>query len=220
MEKSGIGYTENNKVILSEEYDWKRLLNLYDRVDNVKDEVSDFYWSDCWVYFKSRIHGYKVAAVGYEPYISKYLKATSSIGITTDFSCDAHHETSNKSIKIRFASRFDLYWHKLLHETIFRFEGDPNFEWTYDTNNNEHLWCIKNLSKDLDLVTMDYVSLIRMGDYIYDNRIELRKLKSNFTNEISDTINKHTPDSEAFQIMNETFQRIKNSYNLSTGPYL
>lgn len=67
---------------------------------------------------------------------------------------------------------------------------------------------------------MDYVSLIRMGDYIYDNRIELRKLKSNFTNEISDTINKHTPDSEAFQIMNETFQRIKNSYNLSTGPYL
>ncbi len=219
--KSGIGYTKNSKVIFREEYDWKRLLNLYDKVDNVNDEVTRHNWSDCWTYFVSRTHGYKVAAVGYEPYISKYLKATSSIGITTYFSCDAHHETLNKSIKIRFVSRFDLYWHKLLHESIFRFEDNPNFKWIYNTTNSEDLGCIKKLSQDLESITMDYVSLIKMGDSIYDNRIQLRKLKSDFIKDISGKINNHTPDTEAFQIMNETLQRIiKESYNLSTETYV
>lgn len=156
------------------------LLSEWDDLFTEKEEISFacISFERKWSYYKNRIYGESVNAMDLEPFIARYIKALSSIGIDTSMSCDGNHsgdiQSQSMKVSVTFNSKYDQIWHKIVSEFVLHQQNI----WNYGKKNNVILYY--NESTQLE----KYLTILDDANQIYDNRLVLRELK-NKTNKLA-----------------------------------
>ena len=124
-----------------------------------------------WRKFAKFDHGVKCDLRKLEPYISYYIKAVSSCGVWTNFSCDGNHPNGGKVIVGSYYP-FDLWHEYLLKRFLTQFDVDIikiQKGWDFTEDNQYDI----------------YFSLYQASDYLYKNRLLFRSLKREIMKEFS-----------------------------------
>ncbi len=170
-----IGYVYDNRLIIVNSDNANKLKELFSEKHQImREECCNFY---DWSYFKQREHGFKIPTMDLEPYIARYIKAISSIGLLTYSCCDGNHKTEEPRVKIGFAGEASIIWHKYLWKAYLNDLFDLNWEENYTS--------IVLTRKNREYV---YRTINEVAAYIYNNRFWFRDLKKQSTRWINRSI--------------------------------
>lgn len=141
-----------------------------------------------WKYLRSNHFGEKVAVSCLEPYIARYVKAISACGLSTRSSCDGFHPREN-SLFIRFLCEPYTLWHKHLWKEYlsknYRLNWDENFSKVQLGANAFNTYAVLNSA----------------AEYLYDNRLSLRRALNDSVSFITDSLEKHYSQEEIYHMV-------------------
>ena len=168
--KQKIGSIDGNKIMMLPSFSVNVGVNMFEETEKICIECIT--WNRQWRYFKNRIYGSKINVLELEPYIARYIKAISAIGIDTSMSCDGNHKKryseKNDPLYIAFNSKYDLIWLRIVSESVLNLA----VSWTYEYASN------KVYMEYTDETQVKFYSdLLEAANCIYDKRIYLRELK-------------------------------------------
>ncbi len=157
-----------------------------------------------WQKFLHDSYAPKVSISLLEPFVARYIKAISACGVRTCNSCDGNHPGTSRfgSILAKCNDDCNSLWNKIIGTKClnqrFNLNWDNNFE-TIKFNVQDQ-W-------------MTYRELNRAAEYLYDNRILLRRIRREVSDGISHSMAIHLPAEElakifsdkANKLMDETF---------------
>ena len=138
-----------------------------------------------WFLYKSPLNRFKritafpakLMTMELEPFVAMYVKAVSAIQLETILSCQGHVDKQDCPLYITFANHFYTAFHNALWatDTVLR---DLGLIWR--TSKNE-------ISIKLNGETADdiYVNVIKAGQYIYENRINIREMRKTIANQLT-----------------------------------
>lgn len=118
-----------------------------------------------WKYFFRRTYGKKIPVRNLEPFVAYYVKALSSCGVLTNFSCDGNH-TDNGIVRIGADYPFDI-WMDCIMEIML----PEDYRLKYNSIERGAI-AIDKLNKYIT-----YYELYRRADWIYTHRYEIRMMK-------------------------------------------
>ena len=137
-------------------------------------QVNDKSWSD----FQANTGDKRVSVLKLDPFIASYVNALSLIGIEISEASDGNSPTDN-FIKLHFASKYDLIWHKVVDE-VFLTDSFATDLWQRNKTTQEAklLFGFSQLSK--------YRKLLQEADYIHQNRAFLHTAKLEIIKKLND----------------------------------
>lgn len=166
LQKYHIGHMDGSRLCIPHPENGIALVHLFDPAKSIGTEMS--WWNVCkWREFAHFEHGLKVPVEVLEPNISFYCKAISACGLDTASSCDGNHGEANSELFVLFNTAAYTFWHSLLWELVLKEQFSLNWE-----NNCTR---VKLNKANRNVV---YEILFRVADYLYNNRILFRNLKS------------------------------------------
>ncbi len=124
------------------------------------------YQAHTWSEFVFRDHGVKIPVKNLEPYVALYVKAISSCGVLTDFSCDGNHRSGGRIIVGA------AYPYKIWHEQI----------WNQCIDYPRKIFDGIRFTKTTQYET--YYAVYMIASWLYENRLALRNIKRSACGEI------------------------------------
>lgn len=208
LKEGNVGCLENSKIILNDSIDFDYLKNLFKLFNSISHEVEfhmNYKWSKS---FGNREHGIKVPVLDLEPFIARYIKAISSIGLLTTYSCDGNHTYPNGCLHIKFKDRYSAVWHDIINGKIINDNINQSFNWIYSDD------CIDAKIKFTEANRLDcYYELLCRANYLYDNRKSLRNLKRNLVKLLNNKPKNMLSNSEIYNLMNKSYFEIAHNQN-------
>ena len=138
-----------------------------------------------------------------EKFIARYVKAISACGIQTHGSCDGnHHRPPYRGICIEISSGMGEIWHKILCERLLY----KRFKFRWVEGNGRIIIKIHKMNK-----WFMYSEINRAAEFLYNHRIEIRKIKHDACEEINNiqVIDRTTDIMEFFsESANKLFDKI------------
>lgn len=166
LRQTGIGQVNERIITISGECSTEALVDLFLKHDGCEGFGYSF---DDWANFQSRQHGQKIPLYLLDPFVARLVKAISSIGIYTHYSCDGHGE--NK-IQLGLSSKYYRAWFEIVMRALWGNDASPTCHWKFV---EERLLEISNPVND---VLSLYEEIQRVAQHLYNNRIALRRSKS------------------------------------------
>lgn len=155
---------KNGKIILNRQVNVDILETMFNCEQRVGFE-SDINHRN-WQWFRRREHGYKIPTMCLEPFVAMYVKAVSSCGIETWFSCDGNNHR-NHAIELGMNDTPNIFWHKLLWKKILEFKFELPWEREY-----QYISLLENKY-------IRYAELNKAAMFLYEHRKQLRDMKKN-----------------------------------------
>ncbi len=182
LKKYDLGQVEGNKLIITNADNAKLFLQEFKEGTRILVEACgrDFGWS----YFKSRPCGHKAAVSWLEPYIARYVKAISACGVLTAGSCDGNHEGS-KRMYLQLENQGSAPWLKVISEKCL--VGRFRIRWI-------HEYQAMHLKPEIQFDT--YYEVNKAAEFLYENRLAIRKIKRLALSDMSNSYFKHHTDEE------------------------
>ena len=115
-----------------------------------------------------------------EKFVARYVKAISACGIETHGSCDGNHNSTRKfsNIIVELSNCPEIFWHEMILKKLLNerfkllrrcYRGDiGNFKLLFKKSEK---W-------------QAYVELNRVAEFLYNNRIKIRKIRREVSDEI------------------------------------
>lgn len=195
VNRFGIGEYNNHKLYIVNN-DYKSLIDgLF--VDNGQIPSNEYHKNLGWLHFRNRRCGYKAPVKILESYISYYVKAISACGVTITGSCDGNHVDKHEAF-LQTAYPGTRVWHRYLWDEVI-----PN-DYSCDLSNNGMGFLFGTCKYET------YYNLMRAADYLYDNRVNLRKLKRKSFTGMTQRFLKEASDEEIACIMLNNARIYKN----------
>lgn len=162
LQKQGIGVVENERIIIKNSSRYAFLENEFEGDNNkIGYEVCPRNYD--WSYFRHRYHGHKVPVQDLEPFIARYVRALSSVGVTMVGSCDGNH-LDKKYAFLQYGDCGSSTWHRLLCEALEKQGIRLNWK-------NNRIYFGTYSKYDL------YFKFNNAAKIIYENREQLQKIK-------------------------------------------
>lgn len=118
-----------------------------------------------WREYSIEVFGNKASVEQLEAYVAFYVKAISSCGVYTCYSCDGNHENGGKVfVDSNYPSSL---WHKNVWEYIVK----PNF--------GDIPYIGDGITFDKETQTEVYETIYNIATFLYANRFRIRQLKAN-----------------------------------------
>ena len=193
--KYNIGQIEGNKIIISNS---DKIENIFNRKDVGGCEAAGNAYD--WEMFRNRQHGFKVPVSILEPFVARYIKAISACGINTHGSCDGNHP-GEKLVRIDTSEGGCSCWHTFICKKILSryFELDWNRTYNEIRFNKDNQWAT-------------YIELNRAADFLYSNRVEFRKVKTEAMAPLSCSELRHKTNEELNDIFINNVDNLLKNY--------
>lgn len=176
FEEYSLGYILGDKLILNEEE--KDISEIFDKlfISNDKRRISVCGETDHHNHSWGRdfnVTPPKYPTMDLDPFIARYTKSFSSAGVWITYSCQGH-SSNQKPARIYFNGRYNGLWHKLIVEEFLALRNSV-IAWNYYNNYTK----VKHhFSENF------YIQALISANYIYDNRILLRDIKTYIISEL------------------------------------
>lgn len=151
-----------------------------------------------WETFVHNSYAFKVPLRLLEPFVGRYVKAISACGVGTNSSCDGNHPTRNdfQRILVTFDTP-DSLWHELICRRLLA----KRFKLRWACGHS----IIRFRQADK---WRTYIEINRAAEFLYNNRITLRKIRREASNGISNSMAKHLPSEELAEIFSERANKL------------
>lgn len=162
------GMTDNDSI-----NEYCELLSFFE-----KDAVSNYEvtWFDRtnhinkWTksFASNRIRGNYISPRVLEPFVARYVIAINNIGIKTFYSCDGWHCKSENMLKIGFADRNSMVWHKIVSSMV---EDGISISWCYEypmvtlklpENDENRLKCFELVNRRAEFFEVNNEKFLKM----------------------------------------------------------
>lgn len=120
-----------------------------------------------WSNFKRRVHGQKVPVYLLDPFVSRLVKAVSSAGVGTHYSCDGH---GKNRLTVGLSGKYNKAWFRVILD-IVRFMVNINSRFSINHS------CYLNVFAPNDDVLAIYEDVQSVSSYLYNLRQIFRDLK-------------------------------------------
>lgn len=107
------------RITINKECDVRNAILFFEESGRVGFECC--YMAHPWSEFVFRDHGVKIPVRYLEPYVAFYVKAVSSCGVLTDFSCDGNHASGGRII-VGAAYPYNI-WHEQIWNQCINYSG-------------------------------------------------------------------------------------------------
>ena len=194
LEKNDMGTVNNKKIFIKNPYKYFFIENEFQFDEQMNYEICQSSYG--WDYFRYRVHGHKVAVQDLEPFIARYVKALSSVGVVMAGSCDGN-KVGEKYALVQYEDCCSSFWHILICEKLKEYNID--LKWTkggrlyFDANSKEKIYNNLNVAADI----------------IYRNRVELRNIKQKVLAEYSNSFLKRNYDQMIIVFSNKVREEFK-----------
>lgn len=170
LTEENIGKVQNNRIFIFPNGNVEKIFYKDNRIVG-----EAFFYTHDWRRFIHHDYAKKIPVRLLEPFIARYIKAISACGVQTWCSCDGNHLTSNEFQKILIDFEGYPYeiWHKIICERLLL----RNFHLDWDKNYSK----IKFRGDDKWKI---YLELNRAAEFLYNNRIKIRKIRREVSDEI------------------------------------
>lgn len=207
LNENSIGYISGSLITIQNIVPLSILDKLYKNI-YIGIEEHHNYAHYSWDMSFRRKYGEKVPAVFLEPYIARYVKAISSIGIMTYACCDgAHYNRKTSELYVMHQGIYDLYWHKIILNYYFD-NILQNIKWEINKSKFDFKFSCNYIAEDAVEV---FYQINKLAKEIYDNRIRLREIKMSIYDNLRFDINHNTYSEE------EIYLKILNEFNKIQG---
>lgn len=175
-----VGYLNNSQIIVKKKPPNIFYLELFTHDDQSRYKTFDpfrYIGYTFWSAFKRRKHGPKIPVNRLDSFIACLVKAISSINVSTFSSCDGH---GHHRPYIIFYSRYEALWFLAIFREIVAPNIRLNYDWSfykklYDTFSVAYLVSITSKEGYNDILLFYEINMV--ADFLYKNRIYLRRLK-------------------------------------------
>ena len=158
------------EILISDNVVVEKVFELFEYIGHNGSEAGPV--SRTWGQFVIEILGPKPDITWLEGYVALYVKAASACGVYTCFSCDGNHINGGKIYV--YADYPSNIWHEYLWKYIVRRKfGDVPY-----IGNGINF-------QDTESQTRIYKLVYDIANYLYDNRIEIRKIKERTVSRIT-----------------------------------
>ena len=183
LTEENLGEVRDNKIFISPAANVEKIFYKENRL------IENGFFQTSWESFVHYSHALKVPVRNLEPFVARYVKAVSACGAATWLSCDGNHPTDRKiqRILVEFAGNPSALWHEIIFNNFF-------------TRYFEFLR--RRPTSGLNLIFRQadkwkaYVEFNRAAEFLYDNRIELRRIRREDSDKIGTSRARHLPSEE------------------------
>ncbi len=194
LQAEHIGKVKDGKIVISS------IVNI-ENIFNVK------YVGGCgalcnkvsWQIFLHDSYAPKVSISLLEPFVARYIKAISACGVMTCNSCDGNHPGTNRFGRIVAECNDDCsgLWNKIIVTKCLNQRFNLNWDDNYETIkfNMQNQW-------------RTYIEFNRAAEYLYDNRILLRRIRRGASDGISNSMAVHLPAEELAAIFTDRASKL------------
>lgn len=131
-----------------------------------------------WSNFKRRAHGQKVPVYLLDPFVSRLVKAISSAGVGTHYSCDGH---GKNKLTVGLSGKYNRAWFQVILD-IVRFVVDINSRFSIN-----HQYYLNVFDPNGDVLAL-YEDVQSVSAFLYDQRKFFRDLKQKTLNSLSESM--------------------------------
>lgn len=190
--KYGIGRINNGEIILS---DTNRVEQIFNLEDVGGSEA--FCLGEGWKWFWKKKCARKVELELLEPFVARYVKAISACGVNTHGSCDGNHSDSGGVLYVEPDTPASRTWYFLICKRCL--SGRFNLRW------NKTFTKVKfsNITK-----WNTYLEINNAAEFLYNNRILLRRIKAEALKSISGSMIEQLTDQEIGHIFSEAANKL------------
>lgn len=155
---------------------------------------------ESWEKFVRDSFAPKVPVRRLEPFVARYVKAVSACGVATYCSCDGNHPSEKifQRILIDFVDIPHRVWHNVIREKLLakkfklRWRCEDSAQIIFDSATK---WTT-------------YIELNRAAEFLYDNRLAIRKIRREASDAITVSMTRHLPADELAKIFSERAARL------------
>ena len=187
LTKDNLGYVEDNRIFLRPNANVEKIFYRDTRIGG-----EAFSNGASWKKFVHDSFAPKVPVRWLEPFVARYVKAISACGAETWCSCDGNHLETEQRILIEFTDKPNDLWHELICKKLLgkRFNLNRSCGYSKIRFDKANKW-------------QTYSELNRAAEFLYDNRLKLRQIRSEASNAISLKMLKSLPADELAKIFSE-----------------
>ena len=193
LQAEHIGKVKDGKIVISS---IKNIENIFEIYVGGGEALCN---AESWQKFLHDSYAPKVSISLLEPFVARYIKAISACGVMTCNSCDGNHPGTSCFGRIVAECNDDCngLWNKIIVTKClnqrFNLNWDDNFETIKFNRQNQ--W-------------QTYIELNRAAEYLYDNRILLRRIRREVSDGISNSMALHLPAEELAAIFSDRANKL------------
>lgn len=203
FKKNGLGcVNQEGEIMLNKNFKFDYLKDFF-YIYNNSIIVGNGYWGR-WSFFKRRNHGFKTPVRKLEPFIARLVKGVSAAGIISMNSCEGH--IGQRDPLIIFDEKYSSMWFKVLLDCFAR--GFKKLENRWVVRGER---CEIRFPTNRNLLEV-YLEIIEVGDYFYEHRIKLRKIKRKVMEEVDEKKIKRIAEGEVYNYFKELFLKTQKDF--------
>lgn len=165
LRQKGIGYVDNLDIKITSECNMDDLGELF--LQHGGCSGFGYSYSD-WTNFVRRLHAQKIPVYLLDPFVARFVKAISSIGVWTHYSCDGH---GKNQIKIGLAGKYNAAWFMTVLKSFLIKNTGGNCLWNLTKQG------YLEISNPNNNVLGLYEEIQIVAEFFYSRRILLRQIK-------------------------------------------
>jgi len=146
--------------------------------------------------FFERTHGFKLPTFGLDGMVAYLVKAYSSVGILTDFSCDGH---GSGIVEVMVTDGPNKAWATVLLQSYIKPRFSLANKWTPD---GSLIYC-----QQIDRLDMFYLEILDVADALYLNRIQLRRIRQWIIKELNGRLDDRSSYEDSLGVVGPLFSR-------------